>query len=176
MGTKCIRSSGAALVVCFTLLGVVTALAYAEEGENCSAGSGRIKVSPALSESPQVVRLTFRGNVGPCTGKYVSARFTAVVQTTGAVQCSALTSGGEPTNGGAALSWQRKIEFTSIGSEFMIPFTGSGEVSFSSANIAHGQPFEGMHLSGKLAMHFGPCGGKAKVHKGTFTSSELVVS
>jgi hypothetical protein len=99
------------------------------------------------------------------------------VRTTGEVRCPALTSSGEPANGTNTFRWEHKGNQVSFG-ELVIPFTESGEVAFSGTITSSGSGtfFGGMHLSGKLAMHFGPCAGKAKVHKGTFTSSEFVVS
>jgi hypothetical protein len=74
MSTKYVHSFGVVLAVCLALLGVVTAPAYAEEGERCGSASGSIKVSPALSESPHVVQLTFRDLVSQCTGMFREAK------------------------------------------------------------------------------------------------------
>ena len=175
MRLRVIRASGAALLLSAVgLLGAYVPAAAAE-GETCSAGTGSIKVSPALKEGfPKVHQLKFKGTVSGCTGTYATGKLFLKFHGNKEINCTALTGPAETedfTNGNGIVVWQKRVAESAF-EHVNMGFTGIEEVGLT-GNVAG---FGGTHLTGKLSLKFGPCGGKAKVSKGTFSFSEFVIA
>jgi hypothetical protein len=172
------RAFGAAVLL--SAVGAMGAYvpAAAAEGETCSAATGSIKVSPALSETKIHVRqLKFKGTVSGCTGKFSSGRLTALFHGNKEIDCKSLTGPAETedfTNGTASVRWAGAGTPNSAIFHIMMGFTASEEVGMTGEVGAN--EFAGTHLKGKLSLKFGTCAGTAKVKKGTFSFSEFVIA
>ncbi len=123
----------------------------------CEQNTGTIKLSPGLTETPQVQNITIKGNLGECDGTagVESAKYVAHLKTTEEVTCSVLQSfSAEPTTESVSVSvkWAPQELGTSHGT-LVVPIT---EVS-------------GAALTG--ALEAGPFGGPE-----AFTGGELFES
>ena len=81
--------------------------------DTCSSDSGTIKMSPGLSETPQVQTIKVRGTLAGCEGPNVpaSASYSLKEQTTEPVTCSYLqqsTTTPTTTSGKLAVTWAEK--------------------------------------------------------------------
>jgi hypothetical protein len=151
--------------------------AAAAAGERCTSATGSIKVSPALKENgAHVHQLKFKGTVSGCTGKYAGGGLGFIFHGNKEINCTALTGPPETedfNNGLGSAEWVRRG--ASAGFEHVdMGFTGIEEVGMT-GEVREGPGEPVMHLKAKLSLKFGPCGGKAKVKKGTFTFSEFVI-
>jgi hypothetical protein len=150
------------------LFGASTASATLE-GTSCSGNGGTIKLSPGLTETPQVQNISIKGTVSGCTNGVFSGKYVAQLTTTNAVTCAALTSGGEVATGTIVLKWSPKRHGNSMG------FFGIGLTEAPESPITGGiekGPFEGASISGSMTQKYmGTCPGKKKVRKGTFTGT-----
>lgn len=70
----------------------------------CPLDSGTVKLSPGLTETPKVQKVTVRGTLSECEGGPEGATYTAKFTTTGPVSCALLTGAEEVTQSTAALS------------------------------------------------------------------------
>lgn len=152
-------------------------------GETCEQNSGTIKLSPGLSETPQVQDITIKGALTGCDGpaEPTGATYVAHLKTTEEVTCSTLLSlSAEPTTTSVSLvvKWSPKGAGNSHGT-LVLPLTEAGG---SFEGTVEGGPFSGVHnvFASSLYESFtgGPtCGvppakGKAKpVKSGAFATS-----
>src|SRR5579862_6519298 len=111
----------AALVV--VALAGTTASASAASSETCE-NSGSIKLSPGLSNTPQVQNISIKGQLKNCTGEeapFTGGKYTAHLKTTEAVTCATL-SGSSATTGTVVIKWTPSGGGNSHGS-FSLPLT-----------------------------------------------------
>ncbi len=156
-------------------------------GETCEQNSGTIKLSPGLSETPQVQDITIKGTLSGCDGpaEPTGATYVAHLKTTEEVTCSTLSSiSAEPTTTSVSLvvKWSPKGTGNSHGA-LVVPLT---EVGTTLEGTLEGGPFAGPAsvFASSLSEGFtgGPtCGvppakGKAKpVKSGTFATSAVEI-
>ena len=136
-----------------------TASASAAEA-TCSGATGKIKLSPGLTETAAVQNIQVKGELTGCTGEGAkeSYKFQIHAKTAEAVTCSALTSGALSGEESTILV-KASGEGNSSGSVSFQLIEGTG--SFSSGPLSGGA-FEGGTASGSLAESFtgGPGCGK----------------
>jgi hypothetical protein len=174
-------------VVAVTLgtLGVSAASASAAT-TTCAGNAGTIKLSPGLSQSPQVQNITVNGTLSECAGEgstVTGAKYLAHLKTAEPVSCSALTGAGALEEGGTiVIKWSPKGQGNSLGS-FSMPLTEVPGVSLG-GTLASG-PFSGASIAGTVSQTFtggatcGVANGKKKakkVNKGAFTGTAVTIS
>lgn len=150
----------------------------------CTGASGRIKLSPGLSETAAVQNIQVKGELTGCTGEgaQTSYKFQIHAKTAEAVTCAALTSGA--LSGAESTIMVKTGEGNSSGSVSFQLIEGAG--AFSSGPLSGGAFNEGT-ASGSLTQSYtggATCGkptitekhGKIsekpakKVNKGTVTA------
>jgi hypothetical protein len=158
-----------------------------QKRDACTSNHGKISLSPGLTETPAVQKVTISGELSGCDGPNVpeTGKYTAHETTTEAVACPQLSSASiepEAIPVSFAIKWLPLEEGTSKGKLFMpvseTPMTGmSGTITggpFSSSTPIKaafvGELFKGAALCGVPQ-------GKLQVVKpvksGTFTTSEV---
>jgi hypothetical protein len=172
------------------LTGVVTALAIiAVPAASASAdttsceNNATIKLSPGLSNTPQIQNVTVKGTLSNCSGEEstaTSGKYVAHLKTTEATTCAALASAAA-TEGTIVIKWSPKGAGNSMGT-FSMPIT---ELPTTVSGLVEKGPFEGDTIGGSVTQSYtgGPtCGiapeGKKKakkVNKGTL-SGTLTIS
>lgn len=156
-------------------------------GETCEQNSGTIKLSPGLSETPQVQDITIKGALSGCDGpaEPTGATYVAHLKTTEEVTCSTLSSlSAEPTTTSVSLvvKWSPKGAGNSHGT-LVLPLTEAGG---SFGGTVEGGPFSGVHdvFASSLSESFAggatcgvpPAKGKAKpVKSGAFATSAVEI-
>jgi hypothetical protein len=155
--------------------------------ETCEQNSGTIKLSPGLSETPQVQSITVKGELKGCEGPAEPSEgsYVAHLKTTEEVTCSTLTSiSSEPTTTPVsfAVKWSPKAAGTSHGT-FVLPLS---EIEGSLQGTLEGGPFATQQKLSAPSLYEsfagGPtCGtppakGKAKpVKSGTFSTGTVEI-
>jgi hypothetical protein len=153
----------------------------------CAGNTGTIKLSPGLSQSPQVQNITVKGRLSECAGEgstVTGATYVAHLKTTEPVTCSALTGPGalDAEGGTIVIKWSPKGEGNSLGS-FSMPLTEVPGVSLG-GTLASG-PFSGDSIAGAVSQAYtggatcGVANGKKKakkVNKGAFTGTAVTIS
>lgn len=118
---------------------------------SCTGATGKIKLSPGLSETAAVQNILVKGELTGCTGEGAkeSYPFQIHAKTAEAVTCAALAgaSSGEPS----ALTIKAPGEGNGMGSVSFQMIEGAG--SFSAAALAGG-PFAGGSASGSLTQSY----------------------
>jgi hypothetical protein len=156
-------------------------------GETCEQNSGTIKLSPGLSETPQVQDITIKGTLAGCDGpaEPTGATYVAHLKTTEEVTCSTLSSlSAEPTTTSVSLvvKWSPKGAGNSHGT-LVMPLTEAGG---SFEGVVDGGPFAGVHglfasalsesFTGGASCGVPPAKGKAKpVKSGAFATSAVEI-
>ncbi len=144
----------AVLAVTLGTLGVSVASASAAT-TTCAGSSGTIKLSPGLSESPQVQNITINGTLSECSGEgstVTGAKYVAHLKTAEPVTCSALTGAGAAEEGGTiVLKWSPKGQGNSMGS-FTMPLTEVPGVSLG--GTLESGPFSGASIAGTVSQTF----------------------
>ncbi len=174
----------AALAVPLGAMGVSTASASAATATECTGNSGTIKLSPGLSETPQVQNISIKGTLSGCSGEegFTGASYNAHLKTADAVSCSVLTEAGA-----AEVETNINIKWSGVSSgTFSMPLT---EVPVSLGGTLTSGPFSGESIAGTVSQTFtggATCGvstaGKKKpkkakkVNKGSFTGSAVTIS
>ena len=154
----------------------------------CETNQGRIKLSPGLTDTPQVQSITIKGRLTNCEGAsgVESASYVDHLQTTEEVTCSLLQSlSTEPMTAPVSLSvkWAPK-ELGSSHGTMVLPITEAGTVAIN--GTLEGGPFGGPEpiTGGEVFESFtgGPmCGisaGKKSakpVKNGTFSGTALEI-
>jgi hypothetical protein len=168
-----------------------TASASAATTATCTGATGKIKLSPGLTETAAVQNIQVKGELTGCTGENAKEtyKFQVHAKTAEPVTCAALTAGalsGEETT----LKIKSSGEGNSEGSASFQLIEGSG--TLTSGALAGG-PFEGGTASGTLGQSYtngAGCGkpiiteknGKVhekaakKVNKGTLTGAAVTIS
>jgi Glycine rich protein len=147
---------------------------------SCSAGSGKLTLSPGLTDTPAVQTVKIKGTLTGCAGRpFAAASYTATLKTAAAVACSALTESGQTASGAAKLAWTPKAKATK-GTLLMLLTEAAG--STLSGQLESG-PYSPLALSGTVSERYtnsATCGipqgrrGVVKaVTKGTFSGSGL---
>lgn len=161
----------------------------------CTGATGKIKLSPGLTETPAVQNIQIKGELTGCSGEGAkeSYKFQIHAKTAEAVTCSALsgaTSGPGTEEFTPTILIKAPGEGNSSGEVSVQVIEGSG--SFSSGPLAGG-PFEGGTASGSLTQEYtggATCGqpiitekgGKVhekaakKVNKGVVTGGSATIS
>jgi hypothetical protein len=153
---------------------------------SCETNTGTIKLSPGLTETPQVQNITIKGTLGSCDGSagIESASYVDHLKTTEEVTCSALSSySSEPTTTpvSLAIKWGPHELGTSHGT-LVVPITEASSAPLSGS--LEGGPFSGPEpiVGGEIYETFTggyTCGlaeGKRKakpVKKGSFTGTGI---
>jgi hypothetical protein len=179
------RCGLAVLAVTLGTLGVSAASASAAT-TTCAGNAGTIKLSPGLSDTPQVQNITIKGTLSECSGEgstVTGAKYVAHLKTAEAVTCAALTGAGAAEEGGTiVVKWSPKGQGNSLGA-FTMPLTEVPGVSLGGA--LESGPFSGASIAGTVSQTFTDgvtCGvgnGKKKakkVNKGAFTGSAATIS
>ncbi len=112
---------------------------------SCETNTGKIKLSPGLTETPHVQSITIKGVLGECDGSagVESATYVAHLTTTEEVTCAVLQSlPGEPTTAPVSLSvkWAPH-ELGSSQGTLVVPITEASAAPLSGA--LEGGPFAG---------------------------------
>ncbi len=171
-----------ALIVPVGAMGAFAAPASASSSITCEI-SGSIKLSPGLSETPQVQNISITKHKGAslsgCSGTetpITGGNATIHMKTADAVTCAALTSAGAPvTDTNAIFKWKPSGEGNSM-STFIMPLTEMSvplEGTFEAGTF----PFSEDTTSGTVKQTYsGSCvssGHKKakKVNKGTFSGT-----
>jgi hypothetical protein len=155
---------------------------------SCETNTGTIKLSPGISETPEVQSITIKGTLGSCDGAagVESATYVAHLRTTEEITCAALQSySSEPTTVPVSLSikWAPHELGTSHGT-LVVPITEASTAPLS--GTLEGGPFSAPEpiTGGELFETFtggSTCGvaeghRKAKpVKKGSFSGTTLDV-
>jgi hypothetical protein len=152
----------------------------------CAGNTGMIKLSPGLSESPQVQNITVKGTLSECSGEgstLTGAKYVAHLKTAEPVTCSALAGPGAPEEGGTiVIKWSPKGQGNSLGS-FSMPLTEVPGVSIG--GTLESGPFSGDSIAGAVSQTFtggatcGVANGKKKakkVNEGVFTGTAVTIS
>ncbi len=149
--------------------------------ETCESISGTAKLSPGLSETPHVQKLTLKGELSHCDGPVAieGGKFTAQLHSEGELTCSALQSEQPLSPVSLLVNWT-PTEAGSSGGALAVSLAEGGS---GIAGLLEGGPFpSGAALSGTIFESWtgGPeCGltegtKKAKaVKKGTFSGSSI---
>jgi hypothetical protein len=177
------------LTAAIAVLGLMGALATSASADSITCEiSGSIKLSPGLTESPQVQKLGITKHKGAllsnCTGAVETAvtggNLHVVGNTTEAVTCSALTGAGAPTSDAGIFKWQPKGEaFENSNATLNFPVTENSVPIGGMVATEEGHPFSGDTISGTVKQTYtGTCGssghghgGGKKVNKGSFTGT-----
>jgi hypothetical protein len=167
----------AALVGSFCLAATASASA---DTTSCTA-AGSVKLSPGLSETPQVQNIQIKGTLSGCSGEESSVtegKFQIHEKTAAPVTCKALTEGAAGSPEKIIIKWKPKPEggSTSQGEASVTLIEGAGALS---GTITSG-PFNEDTLGGSLTQAYtggAECGvghGKKKgkkVNKGTVSGT-----
>ena len=165
----------ATLIVPLGVMGVFAAPASAEEGPTCTGGSGKMKISPGLTETAQIQTITIKGKLTGCENKHkpfrktsTTANYTVTEKTTEPVSCATFAgespAGGSPT-GTVSIKWKEKGVGESTGT-ISIPLSGLAEVEIS-GQVESGA-FAGSKISGAVVETLnGTCEGKKKKKQAT---------
>jgi hypothetical protein len=108
----------------------------------CSQGSGKLTLSPGLTQTPTVQTARLKGTLTGCSGGgFTEGRFSAVLTSTGPTGCAILSSaGGQPASGTLEVTWRPKAK---------------GGKSLGSLQVSLGQasefPLDGMIEGGMFA-------------------------
>ncbi len=155
--------------------------------ETCEQNSGTIKLSPGLSETPQVQNITVRGALKGCDGpaEPTEATYVAHLKTNEEVTCSTLSSlSAEPTTTPVSfvVKWSPKGSGNSHGS-LVLPLSEAGGTFAGTleggpfpvdANVFAGTLFES--YNGGPTCGVPPAKGNAKLVKsGAFASSAVEI-
>jgi len=144
--------------------------------------SGTIKLSPGLSNTPQVQNVSVKGTLKNCSGEESSitgGKYVAHFKTE-AVTCAVLTGAGAPeTESNIVFKWSPKGQGNSMGT-FTLPVTEVPGASLG--GLVESGLFEGAAISGSVSETYtggAKCGvseGKKakKVEKGSFSGSLTV--
>jgi hypothetical protein len=77
----------------------------------CTTNTGTIKLSPGLTNTPQIQTMKVSGTLTGCAGKpFTEAKYTATLTTAAPVSCAVLTGAGEPASGAAKYGWTPKVK------------------------------------------------------------------
>jgi hypothetical protein len=158
---------------------------------SCTGATGKIKLSPGLSETAAVQNIQVKGELTGCTGEGAKESYSYQVhaKTAEAVTCAALT-GGALSGEGSSILIKAKGEGNSSGSVSVQLIEGAGTLT---SGALSGGPFEGGTASGSLTQSYtggATCGkptiteknGKVKekaakkVNKGTVTGGSVTIS
>jgi hypothetical protein len=155
--------------------------------EICEQNSGTIKLSPGLTETPQVQSITIKGELKGCDGpaEPTEGGYVAHLKTSEEVTCSTLTSiSSEPTTTPVSLAvkWSPKAGGNSHGA-FVVPLTEGGgnlQGTLEGGPFATAQSMFAASLSesfsGGPTCGVPPAKGKAKAIKsGTFATSAVEI-
>ena len=179
----------AVLTAAIAAMGLMGALATSASADSITCEiSGAIKLSPGLTESPQVQNLGITRHKGAllsnCTGavetKVTGGNLHVVGKTTEAVTCAALKGTGAKTEDAGIFKWQPKGEgFENSPATLNFPVT-ENSVAIEGTVAMGTFPFSEDKISGMVKQTYGgTCGssgghghgGGKKVNKGTFTGS-----
>ena len=181
-------ASVAALVGAFCLAATASASA---DTTTCTA-EGSVKLSPGLSESPQVQNIQIKGTLKGCSGEeseeIKGGGFRLHAKTAAPVTCKALTEGAATNGEDLKLKWMPKPKAgsQSQGTASITLIEGAGALSGS---ITSG-PFAEDEVTGSLTQAYGngpscgqgtvnPHNGKVKkgkkVNKGKFSGTVSIV-
>ena len=108
------------------------------KGPYCTVGSGKVALSPGLTETPAVQTVTVKGTIGECSGGPESASYTTKFTTSGPVTCALLT-GAEAIPASTApltIKWLPTEEGTSKGTISLS--IGQGGISGVSGSASGG--------------------------------------
>jgi hypothetical protein len=178
------------LTMLISAVGLMAAFASSASADSITCKvSGAIKLSPGLTETPQVQNIQITKKKGAllseCSGTETTVtggNINIHMRTTEAVSCSALTGPGAPvTPENAIFKWQPKGGENSMGliniplTEMPVAITGSVNAEPLTA------PFAGDTVTGEVTQKYGATcgssgghghgGGGKKDNKGTFTGT-----
>jgi hypothetical protein len=150
---------------------------------SCASDSARATYSPGLTDHPAVQRVKIKGKLSGCSGGgFTSAKYTAVLKTSGPITCATLESTeDEPAAGTVTIKWAAKTKKPkSIGS-FELPITAAPEAAIG-GELESG-PFSPGTLYGPISQTFAaasscgmPVKGKVKpLKKATLAGSPFIV-
>jgi hypothetical protein len=157
---------------------VAVPVASASADTTTCENNATIKLSPGLSNTPQVQNVSIKGTLSNCAGEestVTSGKYVAHLKTSEAVTCAAL-GGAAPTTGTVVIKWSPKGAGNSIGT-LSVPIT---ELPTTLSGLVEKGPFEGDTIAGPVSQKYvgGPTCGVAegkkkpkKVSKGTLSGS-----
>ena len=138
------------------------------DSTSCTA-AGSVKLSPGLTETPQVQNIQIKGTLSGCVSiesTVTEGKFQIHEKTAGPVTCKALTEGAASTEASITLKWKPKPEEgpNSAGSGGVSLIEGPAALS---GTISSG-PFNEDALGGSLTQAYtgGPTCGQETEHKG----------
>lgn len=168
-----------------------TAASASAATATCTGATGKIKLSPGLTETAAIQNIQVKGELTGCTGEGAQESYTFQVhaKTAEAVTCAALT-GGALSGEGSTLKIKATGEGNSSGSASFQLIEGPGTLT---SGTLSGGPFEGGSATGSLTQEYtggATCGkpiitekkGKVhekpakKVNKGNVTGGAVTIS
>ena len=162
------------------LLGLVGTASASAASTSCSAG-GLIKLSPGLTNEPQVQNVMIKGTLAGCESnesKASEGKFVAHFKTAEAIGCEALTNGGvgaAPEGDTIIVKLNRKKHMGNSQGTFGVNVTeGSDELL---SGLLESGPFAGDTIGGSItetytgAHHCGERKNAKPVKKGTFVGT-----
>jgi hypothetical protein len=169
-------------VLAVVALGATSASAGAATTETCE-NNASVKLSPGLTNAPQIQNITVKGTLTNCTGEeaaFTSGKYIAHLKTTEPVTCATLAAEpGAADTGTIVIKWSPKGQGNSLGS-FSQPLT---EQPTAISGLLESGPFAESPISGAVKQTYTggtTCGiaeGKKKakkVNKGTLTGTLTV--
>jgi hypothetical protein len=170
-----------AAVLAVAAVGASSASASAATTETCE-NNASIKLSPGLSNTPQIQNISVKGTLTNCTGEggtVTSGKYVAHLKTTEPVTCAVLAGSGAADTGTIVIKWSPKGQGNSMGS-FTMPLT---EQPTAIGGLVESGPFAESPITGSVTQTYeggSTCGiatgtKKAKkVNKGALTGSLTV--
>jgi hypothetical protein len=167
-----------AVLSCGVLAGTA---ASASAATTACETSGTIKLSPGLSNTPQVQNVSVKGTLSNCSGvesTVTAGKYVAHFKTAEPVTCAVLTGAGAPEAGSnVVIKWSPKGQGNSMGT-FTLPVTEVPGASLG--GLVESGLFAGGAIGGTVSQTYtgGPSCGVAegkkkakKVEKGSFAGS-----
>lgn len=164
------RISAIRLSVCAVLLSVLAMVGSASasaEGISCTENTGKIKLSPGLTNTPKVQTISIKGTLTGCSSAesaITEGKYNVKMKTATPVDCSVLTGAvavEEETK--IIIKWSPKAkgQRNSIGT-FTMPISESS-VGVSLGGSLESGPFSGTSISGTVTQTYtnGPTCGEA---------------
>lgn len=149
---------------------------------SCDGDAGRLSISPGVVAEPAVQSVKIKGTLSGCSGGgFSSAKYTATLRTTEAVDCGSLGGAGVTAAGPISLTWQPKAKKARSVGSFSVVLTEAPDAElggslesgpFSPGNVYDtvSQTYTGAETCGVPVKH------KVKpVKKGLLAGSRFVV-
>jgi hypothetical protein len=149
---------------------------------SCAGDAGKLSISPGVVGEPAVQNVKIKGTLSGCSGGgFTSAKYTATLRTTEAVDCGSLSGAGVSAAGTISLTWKPKAKGARSVGSFSTVLTESPDAelggSLESGPFSPGKVYDAVSQTYTGAETCGvPVRNKVKpVKKGLLAGSRFVV-